>query len=111
MSFNTLPKFDIPFINGRVNTKDWYFFLSGLFTGLPPGNVQAITVATSPFTYQATRRGFVLLSGGTVTLVQFTRDGITNYTTGATGGAFPLSASDRLIVTYTVAPTMVFVPQ
>ena len=69
----------------------------------------AITVTTSPFLYQYTGAGqaSVLVNGGTVSLVEFSRDGTTFFTVGAaTNGMYALSAKDYLRVTYTVAPTM-----
>ena len=108
---NNLPKFEVPLAQGRVTDKGWYFFWQGLFTGLAPAREIPVKPTPTPFTYQAPQRGFLIVNGGTVALVQWSRDGITNYTTGATAGCFPLSAADRLIITYTVAPTLTFVPQ
>jgi hypothetical protein len=72
-----------------------------------------ITVTTSPFTYQNTTGydGDVIISGGTVSNVEFTRDNTTFYDTGLLMGVLRLSPSDRVRVTYTVAPTMTYVPR
>lgn len=72
-----------------------------------------ITVGASPFTYQNTTAypADVIVSGGTVTLSEFTRDNATFYDTGSYYGMFTLSPNDRLRVTYTAAPTMTFVPR
>ncbi len=111
---NNLPNFPTPLTNdagGKLVTgKDWYFFWAGLFTGLPPAQVAPITVGSSPFTYSPAIKGSVIVQGGTVSLIQFSRDGITNYTIGQTSGMFTLNANDRLIVTYTVLPILTFVP-
>ena len=72
----------------------------------------AITPTGSPFTYQTT--GFeadVIVSGGGVTLLEFSRDGTTWYSTGSFYGMFNLSFEDRVRVTYTAAPTMTLVPR
>lgn len=108
--FNNLPKYDIPLIIKGVTSKDWYLFFTGVFRGLPPANVSPVTLTGSPFTYTATNKCVVLLSGGTVSLVEFSRDGTTFYNTGETAGQFTLCAADLLRVTYTVAPTMTAVP-
>lgn len=108
--FNTLPNFPVPLIEDRVTSRDWYKFWLGLFRGLPPGNVEPVTVAASPYIYSATKRGSMIVSGGTVSAIAFSRDGTSFYTTGLTAGMFPLNASDQLKVTYTVVPTMTFVP-
>jgi len=108
--FNKLPNFTTPLSDGKVTLKEWYFFWAGLFRGLPPGNVEPLTLDPSPFIFSAPAKGFVLLSGGTVSAVAFSRDGVTYYATGETAGQFTLSAQDFLRVTYSVAPTMTFVP-
>lgn len=76
---------------------------------LPAG----VTPGASPFTYQNTsgRPGDMIVSGGAVTDIAFSRDNATFYGVGAVSGVFPLSAYDFLRVTYTVAPTMTFIPR
>lgn len=76
---------------------------------LPSG----ITPGASPYTYQNTL-GYpadVIVSGGTVSAIAFSRDNATFYTIGPTSGMFALSPYDYLRVTYTVAPTMTFIPR
>lgn len=107
---NLLPNFTVTLQKSGVTSKDWYFFWAGLYSGLPPALPLPITVSASPFTYSALVKGSVIVNGGTVSLVEFTRDGTTYYTTGQTAGMFTLNAADRLRVTYTVLPTMTFIP-
>ena len=81
-----------------------------------PGRIilpSGITVGASPFTYQNTNTypADVIVSGGTVSAIAFSRDNATFYTTGLTSGMFALSPYDFLRVTYTVAPTMTLVPR
>ena len=77
---------------------------------VPPST---ITVTGSPFSYQNTTtfRADVIVQGGTVSKVEFSRDGSTWYDVGVTAGMFGLSPSDRLRVTYTGAPTMTLIPR
>lgn len=72
-----------------------------------------ISVTASPFTYQNTTAydGDVIISGGTVGNIEFTRNNTTFYTTGLLTGVLRLSPNDRVRVTYTVAPTMTLVPR
>jgi hypothetical protein len=105
------PTYDTKLLEGSTTSKVWYFFWQALSVGNPPGPESALVVTASPFTYQATQKGFVIVSGGTVSLIQFSRTPGVNYATGETAGVFPLSAGDRLIITYTVAPTVTFVQQ
>lgn len=73
----------------------------------------AITVTASPFTYQNTTAYpvDVIVSGGGVSALAFTRDNVTFYDTGSYYGMFTLSPNDRLRVTYTAAPTMTLIPR
>ena len=75
-----------------------------------PSNV---VVGASPFTYQNTtgRPADVIVTGGTVSAIAFSRDNTTFYGVGATSGVFWLSPYDYLRVTYTVAPTITLVPR
>lgn len=84
----------------------WYRFFSSLL----PSNAApaAITVGVSPFTYTATSNGLALISGGTVSLIEYGRGGVfTN--TGQIAGAILVEQGDSLRVTYTVLPTMTFI--
>lgn len=70
-----------------------------------------VTVAASPFLYQSSANGQAAIAGGAVSNVEFSRDsGSTFYPMGSTGGAVGMRAGDQLRVTYTIAPTMTFIP-
>jgi hypothetical protein len=71
--------------------------------------VSSVFPSGSPFTYKASFSGAVAVSGGTVSNIAISRQG-TSVATGVTAGVFPLSRYDSLIVTYSSAPTMVFLP-
>jgi len=75
---------------------------------VPPSN---ITVTASPFAYQNTGLydADVIINGGTVTQIEFSRDNSTFYTIGTTQGMVRLSPNDRVVVTYSSAPTMTLV--
>ena len=64
-----------------------------------------VTPGASPYTYTAPTRGSIYLAGGTVSLIEVSRDGATFYPTGQTAGVFQLILGDQLRVTYTVVPT------
>lgn len=108
--FNTLPNFQVPLGKQGITSKDWFLFWANLFNGLPPGNETALTIGASPYTYVAGVKGSLIVSGGTVSAIDFSRNGTTFYSTGETAGMFPLNARDSLRITYTVLPTMTFVP-
>lgn len=73
----------------------------------------AITASASPYVYQNTSSYTedVMVTGGTVTAVDFSRDGTTWYSTGAIATTVRLSPGDLARVTYTVAPTITKVPR
>lgn len=108
---SSLPTFEQRLIEGNNTSKVWYRFWQNIWQGVPPALETILAVTASPFTYNASRKGFLIVQGGTVSLIQWSRTAGTNRTTGATQGIFPVSAGDNLIITYTVIPTVTFVPQ
>jgi hypothetical protein len=71
---------------------------------------KSITPGASPYVYTAAFDGTVAVTGGTVSAITITRQG-TSVATGITTGLIPLSRLDQLQVTYSVAPTMTFLPR
>jgi len=95
-------------------SRAFFRFISNLFISAGgQGVAQAITVGASPFLYTApaSLSGNAIVSGGTVSDISISRDGATFFTTGSSSGMFPLSASDQLKVTWSVKPTMTFLPR
>lgn len=83
---------------------------SSVMTGT--GAPQSATPSGSPWVYQntASSRVQVAVSGGTVTLIEFSRDGTTWVPCGLLAGLVTLNPSDRVRVTYAVAPTVNVIP-
>lgn len=108
--FNSMPTFQTPLETNGVTSRPWYFFLSGLFRGLPPQLENQVPPTGSPFSYIAPVRGFLIVHGGTVSDIEFSRDGSTFYNLGVTAGQITLAASDTVVITYSLAPTLTFVP-
>lgn len=108
---NRIPSFTTALDQRGVTSKDWYFFWSGLFRRIPPAREAAVTPGASPYTYSAPVGGALIVQGGTVTLIEFSRDGVTWFDTGVIAGMLPVNAADQLRITYAVAPTLTFVPQ
>jgi len=78
--------------------------------GIAPSD---ITPTGSPFSY-TNSDGYdedIIISGGTVSLIEFSRDEVTYYDVGLTSGMFRLSKEDTIRITYTVAPTVTKVPR
>jgi hypothetical protein len=93
--------------------KDWYIFFYNLYLAVTEGLPQPetnITATDSPMTYTAVIRGQVHVSGGTVSVIEFSRDGTNWYDTGITAGFVQMDRGDRLRVTYSMAPTISYFP-
>ena len=71
--------------------------------------VSSITVGASPFTYVAKALGAVNISGGTVSQVAIKRNGVTT-NLGGIAGNFHTSNGDSIIITWSIIPTAVFIP-
>lgn len=77
------------------------------FTQAPPPFIQ-IDVDGSPFSYTAKEPGYVIVSAGTVSAVALTRGTDTLDFTGQM--QVPVSIGDTVTVTYSVLPTITFIP-
>lgn len=82
-------------------------------SGMWQGNRTAVAVTASPFTFINLENCSVMvfISVGTVSAIQFSRDGATFDNCGLTAGMVALNPGDRIVVTYAVAPTIVYYPQ
>jgi len=77
-----------------------------------PQPISSITVGASPFVYQNTDfyPEDIIISGGAVSKIEWSRDGSTYYDLGITAGKVRLEVGEYLRVTYTTAPTMTKIP-
>lgn len=95
----------------QLITPAWLQFLNTLWNGtgskgLPP---QAVSISPSPAFYRATRQGTLYIAGGTVSLVNFSRGGVT-IPTGIIAGNIPMQQGDSITLAYSVLPKVNFVP-
>lgn len=93
--------------DGGLVTPVWQRFFNGLTPSLDP--ISALPVSASPATYKAVQQGTVAISGGTLTAVALTR-GAVAVALGASQRIVPVGTGDVVTVTYSVAPTMNFIP-
>lgn len=72
----------------------------------------SITVTGSPFTYRNDDNTpqEIFISVGTVTAIDFSRDGSTWDSCGLVAGQFRLNPGDSIKVTYGISPTMIHYP-
>lgn len=108
-NYRQMPTFERTIAKQGLTDKSWYRWFGSVDQGQPPASEGPIHLGASPFTWQAPQKGFVIITGGTVSAVQFTRSAV--YNTGQTAGLFPVSANDSLTITFSAAPTVTFVPQ
>lgn len=78
----------------------------------PANAVSDVLVGASPFTYTNASDfdADVLVTGGTVSALEFTRDGLTFYPANP-GEMIRLNPGDSVRVAYTVAPTVTLIPR
>jgi hypothetical protein len=107
--WRAVPTYKENLIQKGETSAAYYRFMNDIHTGNPPSAETSITVTASPFKYTAPMGGSVIIEGGTVSQVTYTRS-TTAYVTGQTSGMFPVGAGDILIVTYSGTPTMTFAP-
>lgn len=69
----------------------------------------AVTVGASPFTFTANFSGTLAVSGGTVSAIAVIRQA-TTVPTGVIAGLILVSRQDQVQITYTVIPTVNFLP-
>lgn len=89
---------------------------SGGNVAIPSGYATAPSgqaAGASPYTYTNANAYSedVMVAGGTVTALDFSRNGTTWYASGLVIGTVRLSPGDKLKVTYTVAPTITRIPR
>lgn len=79
---------------------------------LPGGSRITISPTGSPYSYvnNTGQHLLVTISGGTVTTIEISRDGLVFDLLGLLAGPYVLAPGDRLRVTYILAPTMTAYP-
>jgi hypothetical protein len=109
--YRAVPTYNQSLETTNRTSASWYRFFQDLDNIRAPGPEQGTAVTASPFLYHATAGGgFLIIAGGTVSLIEFTRNQTTFYATGMTTGTFPMANEDSYRITYTVKPTVTFVP-
>lgn len=72
---------------------------------------EAPGVGASPYSYSnPVADGLLVVTGGTVSLIEYGRNGAFT-PLGITAGLVPVKSGDVVRITHTVAPTVAFIPQ
>lgn len=107
----TLPSVLSRFISSAgLIVEPWIQYLQQ-FTIAPPAFAPVI-VGTSPFAYEAKEPGNLFISGGTVSSITLTRGPDTIIVAPSTVNPrmIPVAIEDIVTITYTVLPTIKFIP-
>jgi hypothetical protein len=102
------PTYEQPLVIDKNTSSVWYRFFQASDTGQPPSAELAVTVTASPFIFSAPRKGYVIVTGGTVSAIAVSRTLPTYYGTTLSSGMFTLAQGDNLKITYSGKPTVVF---
>jgi hypothetical protein len=105
-----IPTYEQPVTIGQNMSQSWRRWFHDIEVGTPPSNEVEIVLTASPFTYQSLQRGYIIISGGTVSKIAFSRTAGIFYNTGQTSGMFSVNLGDSMQVIYASVPTLVFVP-
>lgn len=119
LNVTNIPSARVEFIDPKTNlvSRAWYRFFFNLFvlsgSGQLPAAPTDVTLTASPFTYTNTSDLLVdvMISGGGVSNLEFSRDGVTFLSTGSYYGMFGLSPGDQLRATYVSPPTITVIPR
>lgn len=107
MTAPVVPNSNQPLVDGRgIITPVWQRFFGALLGS--PAPIAAVTVAPSPASFTASQRGTVGISAGTLTSVSLTRAGTT--VALGTSRSVSVATGDVVTVSYSVAPTINFIP-
>jgi hypothetical protein len=113
------PSPTVPIVDPATGTLTpiWLRFLLAIFqrtggaSGSSAGSPLTVTPTASPFAYAAPSSGSLLISGGGVSNLQFSRDGTHWFSTGSFYGSFEMSQNDLVEIAYPGSPpTVIFVP-
>lgn len=109
-----LPRADLLSLTQRVNElfKETALIVNALVdraeTPVEASSTPAVPV--SPASFVAASDGLYVVSGGTVSAIDYGRGGAFT-SLGVTGGVVPIKQGDTLRVTYSSAPVVRFIPQ
>ena len=76
----------------------------------PTSAAETVTPGASPYTFTANRDGLLIVQGGTVSRIDYIRLAST-VQIGVVAGLFPVQLGDGIKVTYTVVPTVTYIPR
>jgi hypothetical protein len=105
------PSWAVPIVDPQSGqlTQPWHGYLAQL-AGAPGPILADLAVGPSPFAYTAPSGGTLSVHGGTVSLITISRARVSGVNVGFTSGSVSVAANDVVTITYSVAPTVNFIP-
>lgn len=105
-----IPDRQQPFVDKQgMLTEGWARFLVRLQQLTAERPIMPVSPGPSPYTFEATTIGDLLIKDGTVSLVVLTRGSVS--VSCPASGFVPMAALDTVTITYSVAPSVTFVPR
>lgn len=103
-----LPNVQAPPLDGAGKfLAPWVRFFGALVSD--PSPVEPIALAASPFSAKAPADGHYLVTGGSGVGIVIGR-GTTALGTALSSGFVPMSKGDAILISFTIAPTVTFIP-
>ena len=104
------PSWGVPAVDPATGllSQPWHGYLAQLAGA--PGPILAVTPGPSPFAFKAPSGGTLAVTGGTVSAITLARARVSGVNVGFTSGSVSVAANDVVTITYSVAPTINFVP-
>lgn len=109
--YNQLPQYNNTVTAGGKLVQAWYRFHAGLLQGTPPADITPLVVGPSPYQYHAKQGGFLVVQGGTVTMISTQRGQGQPINSGVTQGHINVSNGDIATIVYGTPPNITFFPQ
>lgn len=97
-----------------VMAPNWWRFLlnvSQAALGTSQSQPATVTISASPAVVTTPVQGSLIVAGGPVSLIEYSKDGQTWFPTGQTQGIFQLVPNDLVRITYTNPPAVTFFPR
>jgi hypothetical protein len=104
------PSWAVPAVEPETGllTQGWFGYLAQLAGA--PGPIVAVPASPSPFAYKAPSNGTLAITGGAVSSITLARARVSGVNVGFTSGSVAVAANDVVTITYSVAPTINFIP-
>ena len=104
------PSWGVPAVDPATGllSQPWHGYLAQLAGA--PGPIVPTAPGPSPFAFKAPSNGTLAVTGGTVSGITLARARVSGVNVGFTSGSVAVAANDVVTITFSVAPTINFIP-